>query len=89
MAENVKVSRTKPSPPWVYFDDLCAKAKRKLCGREYVQQTGTSSLFAHLKTAHPKQYASAVGIAATPGEEKTSAGTLPLGMFCTTPVRLQ
>lgn len=89
MAEDsskVKVSRAKRSPAWVYFEDLGPKAKCKLCSREYVRQTGTSSLFAHLKTAHPKQYASAVG-AATPGEGRTSAGTLPVGTFCTTPAR--
>ena len=46
---------------WAYFDDIGRTARCKLCSREFVRQSGTTNLFAHLSSAHKEQHAAAVG----------------------------
>ena len=56
-----KVSRTKRSPVWAYFEEAGSVARCNLCSREFVRQSGTTNLLQHLISAHKDQYAAAVG----------------------------
>ena len=92
-----KVSRTKRSPVWAYFEEAGSVARCNLCSRGFVRQSGTTNLFQHLSSAHKEQYAAAVGkgpatqsTATTTtctsnversGSATTSAGTKPVTSF--------
>eukprot|EP00117_Sycon_ciliatum_P006073 scpid76706/ scgid9762/ Zinc finger BED domain-containing protein 1; Putative Ac-like transposable element; dREF homolog len=92
-----KVSLTKRSPAWAYFEEADSVARCNSCSREFVRQSGTTNLFQHLISAHKDQYAAAVGkgpatqstattTACTSNVERsgsamTSAGTKPVTSF--------
>ena len=79
------VSRQKRSTVWSYFEEVGTKAKCKSCGREYVRQSGTTNLFNHLKSAHPKEHAAAVGHTGkaelSDSKTATSSSTKPINSF--------
>eukprot|EP00117_Sycon_ciliatum_P010752 scpid97872/ scgid12521/ len=69
--------RRSRSSVWQYFERGIEKHKCKLCQKTYTRQSGTSNLFAHLKSAHPKEFSAtqsseSTGSAAT--ESESSAG---------------
>ena len=68
-----KVSLTKRSSAWAYFEEADSVAKCNSCSREFVRQSGTTNLFQHLISAHKDQYAAAVGKG--PATQSTATAT--------------
>ena len=63
---------------WQYHDRGTEKHRCKLCQRTYTRQSGISNLFAHLKSAHPREFSLTQTEAKEPDVPSSSKSTIAL-----------
>lgn len=76
-----KISRTKRSPVWAYFEESGGSVTCNLCKQKLVRTSGTTNLFSHLKTHHKEQHAAASGAQAPVAGSTTVVGTKSVASF--------
>ena len=79
---SAKISRTKRSPVWAYFEEAGGSVKCNLCNQTLVRTSGTTNLFSHLKTHHQEQHDLVTGKQAPAlSGGTTAAGTKSVASF--------